>query len=152
MTRHESKPMGISEAAAASGLAASTIRYYEDQGVLPAAERAANGYRVYDQAALARLRFVRNARLLDFSLAEVRQVLALREQGEAPCGRVLALLDAKLEEAAARIRALQVWQGELHALRRAAQGLPTDDVAMEACVCHLIRTRSTTNTPAPEEV
>lgn len=85
---------------------------------------------------------MRNARLLDFSLAEVRQVLALREQGEAPCARVLALLDAKMAEAAARIRALQVWQGELHALRRAAQGLPTDDVAMEGCVCHLIRSHT----------
>ena len=109
--------------------------------MLPPARRAANGYRQYDESDAHRLRFIRNARLLDFSLEELKEVLALRERGEAPCVHVMGLLTQKMEEIDAQIRHLQELRGGLRQLRASGEQLPLDDVQMEACVCGLIRSR-----------
>jgi len=133
--------MRIGELAQQSGVSATAIRFYEDSGVLPASQRAVNGYREYNEEDVKRLNFVRNARELDFSLDELREVLGLRERGQAPCQHVLGVLDEKrllLEE---RIRRLQELRAELNDLRRSGADLPTDDVRMERCVCHLIGSR-----------
>ena len=67
----------IGEVAQRSGVPAKTIRYYEDVGLLPAPDRAGNGYRRYDQRAVDLLRFVSRARNLGFSMKEVEELLAL---------------------------------------------------------------------------
>ena len=124
-----------------TGVSAKTIRFYEETGVLPPARRAANGYRQYDESDMRRLRFIRNARLLDFSLEELKEVLALRERGEAPCIHVMGLLEQKMEQIDAQIRHLQELRGDLRQLLAEGEQLPLDDVQMEECVCHLIRSR-----------
>ena len=87
------------------------------------------------------MRFIRNARLLDFSLEELKEVLGLREQGEAPCVHVIGLLEQKMEQIDAQIRHLQELRGDLGQLLAEGEQLPLDDVQMEECVCDLIRSR-----------
>ena len=131
----------IGRLAEVTGVSAKTIRFYEETGVLPPARRAANGYRQYDESDAQRLRFIRNARLLDFSLEQLKEVLGLRERGEAPCVHVIGLFTQKMEQIDAQIRHLQELLGDLRQLLAEGEQLPLDDVQMEECVCHLIRSR-----------
>ena len=133
--------MRIGALAKETGVSAKTIRFYEEAGVLPPARRAANGYRQYDESDAQRLRFIRNARLLDFSLEELKEVLGLRERGEAPCVHVIGLLEQKMEQIDAQIRHLQELRDDLRQLLTEGEQLPLDDVQMEGCVCSLIRSR-----------
>lgn len=87
--------MQISELEQEAGVPAKTIRYYESIDLLPAPDRQPNGYRVYERADVARLRLVAGARRLDFSLAEIREILDLRDRGEAPCLTLLRAAEFK---------------------------------------------------------
>jgi len=69
--------MQIGQLAARAGVAIDTVRYYERHGILPPPARKASGYRRYTDADVARLQFVRRAKALGFTLAEVRELLAL---------------------------------------------------------------------------
>lgn len=73
----------IAQAAERSGVPASTIRYYEDEGLLPPADREANGYRSYGDRDVARLRFLDRARALDLPMDALGELLALWEDGGA---------------------------------------------------------------------
>jgi DNA-binding transcriptional MerR regulator len=115
-----------------------TIRYYEEIGLLPPARRSANSYRVYDEADVGRLRFIRRARALDIGLDEITEILAFRERNEPPCKYVMDLMREQIEKVEERIRNLQQIRDELKALYEAGQKLP-EDVQMRACVCHLIK-------------
>jgi len=123
--------MHISELAKASGASTKTIRFYEETGLLPPAQRAENGYRLYGKDDVRRLRFIRNARSLGFSLDDLKEVLALRDQGEAPCRYVAHLLEAKAAEIEERIRQLQELQHDLQQLLDQAARLPNDDIEMK---------------------
>lgn len=135
------KTIQIGELARTSGTSAKTIRFYEEAGVLPPAQHAQNGYRLYRDDDIRRLRFIRNARSLNFSLEDLKEVLALRDQGEAPCRYVTQLLAEKFGEIGDRIRQLQELQQELQQLIEQADSLPDDDIEMKNCVCHLIYNR-----------
>ncbi len=130
--------MLIRELSRLSGVSAKAIRYYEQIGILPPARRLPNGYRVYNESDLARLKLVRGARQLGLSLEEIREVLALRDRGEAPCRTLLDLLAAKAHEIEARIRELRALQRDLEALHALGLTFPTDDVEGKHCVCHLV--------------
>ena len=109
--------MRIGDLAQATGTPVETIRFYERQGLLPPAQRAANNYRVYAAAHAERLAFIRQCRSLDMALDEVRALLALRDAPAADCGEVDALLDAHIGHVAQRIRELRTLQHDLRALR-----------------------------------
>ena len=79
--------MLIGEVADAVGMTTQAIRFYERKGLLPDAERGANGYRVYDEALLTRLRFITVAQAAGLTLAEIRSIIDLRDKGSVPCGR-----------------------------------------------------------------
>ena len=100
--------MNIGEAAARSGVAPKTIRYYEDVGLVAPAARSDNGYRAYAEVDVHVLRFVQRARSLGFSVRECRQLLDLYGNPErasaevkALAGQRIAAIDRKLEELAA---------------------------------------------------
>src|SRR5947209_1814675 len=84
-----------------------TIRYYERVGLLPAPARSAGGYRLYGIDHLKRLNFVRRARALGFSLAEVRKLLTLADQRRRPCAEVRVVAKTHLEDVKAKIADLR---------------------------------------------
>lgn len=134
--------MQIKEFARQTGLPAKTIRYYEEIGLLPPPERLKNGYRDYAPEDVSRVRLVAGARSLDFSLDDIREILALRDRREAPCRVVLDLLAERANEIGQRITELQRMETELRELHRLGSTFPTDDVDGKQCVCHLVSERS----------
>lgn len=134
--------MRINELAETTGLSSKTIRYYESIGVLPQPKRLANGYRVYDDTDVDRLRFATGLRRLDFSLDDITEILAMRDRREAPCRVVLDLLRVKAEEVSQRIKELLLLETELHKLHSGGLTYPTDDVDGKNCVCHLVSNRA----------
>lgn len=135
--------MKISELATRAGISAPTIRYYEDIGVLPQPKRSPNGYRTYDESDLERVRFVTRSRSLDFGLEAISEILALRDQGKAPCLYVLEQIDEKVSEIDQRIAELTRLRSELRDLRQAAKSLPLAQVEPGSCVCQVIETAFT---------
>ena len=88
--------MRIGEVAQASGTTAKTLRYYEDVGLLPDPDRSPAGYRDYGPEVLDRLHFIRRGQAAGLTLAQIGQVLAIRDRGQAPCQHVTDLLDTRL--------------------------------------------------------
>ena len=86
------------ELAQACGVSTDTLRHYERVGVLARPARTQAGYRQYPAAAVGRVRMVRRALALGFSLAELARILRVRERGGAPCREVRAMAAGKLEE------------------------------------------------------
>jgi Cd(II)/Pb(II)-responsive transcriptional regulator len=115
----ERQPMRIGELAQASATPVETIRFYEREGLLPAAARTEANYRIYTPQHAERLAFVRQCRSLDMTLDEVRLLLRFKDQPQADCGAVNHLLDAHIGHVAERIQALQALELELRALRAA---------------------------------
>lgn len=74
---HREKTMNIGQAAKASGISAKMIRYYEDTGLIPAADRKESGYRDYSSSDVHMLRFIRRSRDLGFSVADINDLLGL---------------------------------------------------------------------------
>ena len=96
--------MRIGDLAESTGTAVETIRFYEREGLIPAAQRADNNYRVYTAAHAERLAFIRHCRNLDMTLDEIRTLLRLRDAPSQDCGEVNALLDEHIGHVTHRIR------------------------------------------------
>ena len=97
--------MKIGELASQSGIPASTIRYYEQKGLLAAAARSTNGYRVYDEQALNRLQLIKFSQSLGFSLDELP--IFIGEDGNWNHDKLMQRLVAKQEQTRTAIQALQ---------------------------------------------
>ena len=111
------KTLRIGDLAESTGTAVETIRFYEREGLIPAAQRADNNYRVYTAAHAERLAFIRHCRNLDMTLDEIRTLLRLRDAPSQDCGEVNALLDEHIGHVTHRIRELRTLQKDLKALR-----------------------------------
>ncbi len=110
--------MRIGELAAAANTTTKTLRFYEDTGLLPAPARTPGGYRDYARDSLSRLDFIRRAQSAGLTLAHIRQVLRIRDDGHPPCEHVRDLLEQRLTGFDAQINdliALRQSIGELHA-------------------------------------
>lgn len=113
--------MRIGELADQSGVTAKTIRFWESTGLLADPTRTPSGYRDYDPAVVDRLRFIRHAQSAGLTLAEIRQVLAISDDGEPPCGHVTDLIHQHLADVDERIRELTETRSILdHLATRAA--------------------------------
>lgn len=95
--------MRIGELAAASGTTTKTLRFYEAAGLLQPPARTPSGYRDYDHSAVDRVDFVRRGRAAGLTLTQIREVLALRDSGAAPCHHVRSMLNAQLDALDARM-------------------------------------------------
>ena len=98
-----------------------TIRYYERIGLLPKPARSAGGHRLYEQGACDRLNFIRRARELGFSLADIRSLLAMA-QGEHACSDIRDLTLQHLAEVRARIVDLQRLEATLAKVAERCEG------------------------------
>lgn len=105
--------MRIGHLAKATGTSVETIRYYEREGILPAADRTASNYRHYSQDDLELLTFVRRARTLGFNMADVRELLALSDRADKPCEDVDRLAQKQLIEVERKISDLTKLRNEL---------------------------------------
>ena len=119
--------MKIGEAAGRSGVPAKTIRFWEDQRLLPAPARTPAGYRDYDPVILERLAFIRHAQAAGLTLEHIRQVLDIRDGGQPPCVHVAGLIGRRLAEVEARLAELARARDQLAVLAaRAAAQDPAD--------------------------
>ncbi len=112
----------IGSAAAAVGITADTLRYYEKIGLLPYQARNASGRRVYREKDLARLRFVKRAQALGFSLQDIRQLLRLRENPIKCSKAVRALAQEKRDSLLVQMREIERMQAELTLLLNLCTG------------------------------
>lgn len=109
----------IGELSEWTGVPCKTIRYYEEIGLLPPAKRTRNNYRIYDDADVERLRFIRGASVLGFTLAEIAEILTFRDRGEPPCGYVMTLMRERIDKIQNEIRTLEWLHAELEAMQEA---------------------------------
>jgi MerR family transcriptional regulator, copper efflux regulator len=119
----------IGQVARRTGFSVKALRFYERRGLLPPAGRSAGGFRLYAEADIHRLDFVRQAKSLGLSLEQIRElVLAARQQD---CGmtrpRLLRILDERIRQTAEQIGRLTDLKSELEQQRRTlARRSPTE--------------------------
>lgn len=114
--------MNIGEASKASRVSAKMIRYYEQIGLIPAAQRTASGYRAYGRVDVHRLHFIRRARDLGFSVAETSNLLSLWNDRSRQSADVKRLAQAHFAELDRRIDSMRQMAGTLKALIRCCAG------------------------------
>ncbi len=132
--------MRIGALAAAAGTTPKTIRFYEQAGLLPEPPRTASGYRDYPDGAAARLGFVHSAQAAGLTLAEIRDVIAIRDSGRPPCAHVATVIDRRLADVERRLRELRDTRALLRELARTAAG--TDPATCdEASICRILGQR-----------
>lgn len=113
----------IGELAAATETSAETLRYYESEGVLPRPARSPAGYRLYSDEDVQRVRFIRRARAMGFSLKEVQELLSLRvDRASSTCGEVKQLAEHQLTLIDEKINELQEMRGALERITAACVG------------------------------
>lgn len=134
--------MRIGELARRSGMAATALRYYEKAGILPGPVRTASGYRTYNPDVLARLAFIRAAQAVGLTVAEIRQVIDIRDGGAAPCSHVLQLIEGRRAEVHSRIRELQQLERDLTRLVEQGAELDPAECTPEG-ICKIIPSEGT---------
>ncbi|WP_201751681.1 Cd(II)/Pb(II)-responsive transcriptional regulator [Paraglaciecola mesophila] len=108
--------MQIKQLAKVTNVNAKTIRYYEDVGLLPKAKRGDNGYRYYQQRDVSSLNFIRRCKELRMPLSDIKRLVSLQNDDNAPCAEVDALINLQLEK-------IRVAQYELQQLEKNLQTL-----------------------------
>lgn len=108
--------MRIGAVAKRTGIGIETIRFYERQGLLIEPERQSSGYRQFDEAAIARLNFIMRAKGLGFTLAEIKELLALWFDPVTTCCDVRRRAEQKISDIDERVRALQAMKRSLKKL------------------------------------
>ena len=108
--------MQIGQLATQAGVAIDTVRYYERQGLLPTPQRRASGYRHYDAQDISRLRFIRRAKAIGFSLQEIQDLLRLSGNQDADRAEVRALAQHRLLDIERKLRELDAMRATLATL------------------------------------
>ncbi len=114
--------MNIGQAAKASGVSAKMVRHYEELGLVPAPARSAAGYRLYGDADVHTLRFVRHARDLGFSLPEIKELVGLWHNRRRPSRQVKALAQAHIAELERKAQELLAMKATLEHLVHCCHG------------------------------
>ncbi|RZU78064.1 DNA-binding transcriptional MerR regulator [Micromonospora kangleipakensis] len=118
--------MRIGELAEATGTTTKTLRFYEASGLLPPTARTPAGYRDYGDEAIARLDFIRRGRAAGLTLAQIRDILTVRDTGHAPCGHVRQLLAQQLNAIDGQLNDLRALRGTVAQLYDAANNAEPD--------------------------
>lgn len=113
-----------------------TLRYYDRVGLVRPATRTPAGYRIYGEDAVPRLHFIRRAKALGMALADIRRILAVRDEGAAPCRHVLAIVGQNLAKVEGQIAQLERLRTDLRRLQRLLKDeVPPDARSADDCPC-----------------
>jgi len=115
-------PVNIGQAARLSGVSAKMVRHYESLGLLPAVARTDSGYRQYSEAEVHTLRFIKRARDLGFSMAEIAELVGLWQNRRRASSSVRRIAQKHAEELGQKIAAMQEMQKTLHHLIHCCHG------------------------------
>jgi DNA-binding transcriptional MerR regulator len=159
----QSASLTIGAAARKAGCAVATIRYYEETGLMPEAERRAGGHRLYGDADIARLVFIRRCRELDMPIGRIAALLAISDDGARPCAEALDLTREHLAAVRTRLSELRKLERTLprsppNAKRSAATAPRPRAPCSRACAHNDRRTRGSSRKlpicmdPAPPTV
>ena len=129
--------MKVTELARAAGVTAETVRHYTRQALLKPRRDPDNGYQLFDQQDLDRLRFIQRARTLGFSLKEIADILEQADQGDSPCPLVRDLLAHRLPQIRARIAELEALAERMEQALESWQTMP-DGTPDGHSLCRLI--------------
>lgn len=99
-----------------------TIRYYEELGLLPAAERTAGNQRRYDKVGLERLSFIRHARDLGFSIDAILSLIDLQDHPDRSCEAATSIAKSQLQDVRAKIKRLKTLEKELSRISKGCVG------------------------------
>src|SRR3989304_4944722 len=105
--------MQIGELAKRASVSVQTIRFYERRRLLPQPRRKDSGYRIYGEEDLRRLRFIRQAKALRFTLEEIGKLLRMRERGLSPCCEGISIGERPLKQVEQQIAELERFRDEL---------------------------------------
>ncbi len=133
-------PLSIGNLATLTHESVKTLRYWTDQGLLEA-KRGANNYRYYPSNTPQRVSFIRSAQALGFTLADIRDILRLREAGVVPCDHVRADLRKQLQGVRERLTKLRALERELSTRLVWANADPSPACDTEGCV-YLLETEA----------
>ncbi len=124
MNTMASQSLKIGELAKRSQVSVGTLRYYESLGLIVPIDRAANNYRYYSPETLQHVQFIKKAQSLNFSLADIQNILNLRRSGESPCRLVDQLLNEKIEQLDQKIQSAIAFKRELETFRDRVSNIP----------------------------
>ncbi|WP_129664198.1 heavy metal-responsive transcriptional regulator [Phytoactinopolyspora endophytica] len=113
----------IGELARRAGTTAKTLRFYEDEGLIPEPGRTPSGYRDYSPEAVSRVSFIHDAQTAGLALRQIRQILEIRDGGRPPCEHVGELIEQRLAEVAHRIVELEQTRARLQELAQRTRQL-----------------------------
>ncbi|OFW31138.1 MAG: hypothetical protein A3J28_04625 [Acidobacteria bacterium RIFCSPLOWO2_12_FULL_60_22] len=136
----------IGAVARASGVSIHTVRYYERLGLLPHPQRSESGYRVYEQTTEGRLRFIRQAQALGFTLAEIKEIVRLKYSRQSPCDCVRGLLKQKLQHVERQMEELARFRRSLQTALNRSVRLPRLPHAASN-ICPIIETAGANRGP-----
>jgi len=129
--------MNVAGLARAAGVSPHTIRYYSGIGLLRARRRPGTHYRVFEEADVRRLAFIRSARRLGFSLKEIGTILETSQHGRTPCPVVRTIMQRRIPVAARALSAMASMQRRMEAAMRMWRRMP-DGVPDGDSICRLI--------------
>ncbi len=120
----------IGQVAKAAGVGVETVRFYERQGLFDPPPRRPSGYRQFPEEVIHRLRFIKRAKELGFSLREIRELLDLRLDPDATCADIKGRVHGKIDAIDEKLKTLQRMKRSLSKLLAACDGkvtLPADE-------------------------
>lgn len=126
--------MRIGQIANRAGVIVETIRFYERKGLITQPPRNTGGYRQYPHEAIARIRFIKRAKELGFSLTEIAELLSLQANPKATCADVKQRAESKISTIHERVKDLQKMKRSLEKLASSCKGSgPLDDCPIIDC-------------------
>ena len=118
----KTKPFTIGRLAQEAGINLETLRFYEQKGLLPKPPRSSSGYRLFPSDTVQRLRFIKRAQQLGFSLTEIRELLALRVTPRTTTTEIRKFAEAKIADIEEKIKSLDSMRKSLLKLARSCSG------------------------------
>ena len=135
--------IGIGELAKLTGVKIPTIRFYEQNDLVPRPCRTEGGQRRYDESAVRRLHFIRHARDLGFSVEDIRQLLSLSERPALPCDTATDIARHHLRQVEGKIARLRLIRSELKRMIEACGGGVAADCRILEAISHEMPQKTT---------